>query len=74
MIYRPSLIYIVPDALSRLKGNTVTPVKIPNAENLNPYAYAIVYDLSAYAFYIILVELSPDFKERLLRAYDDDEY
>lgn len=64
--YRPGRIHVIPDALSRLLGDTESPKRNPNADSLDPD------DTETPCYHTILVELSQEFKDRLTRAYDDD--
>jgi hypothetical protein len=60
--YRPGKLHLVPDALSRLQLKKM-PESDPNAD---------ILDDVAHVFHAIIVELSDDFKERLVQAYKAD--
>ena len=75
MIYRPGRIHVVPDALSRLQGAPTD--RAPHEENLNLHAYhgdATTGTVPASSYHTILVELSQDFKNRLVDTYADDKH
>lgn len=63
--YRPGKIHLVPDALSRLLGDTTAS---PNASSLDE----LTISKAEFAFTAILVEMSPDYRTRLLATYVND--
>ncbi len=62
--YKMGAKYIIPDALSRLPHNG--PYKINKAEGQLNTLWAYTYATTA------LVEMAPEFKERILQGYQDD--
>ena len=73
---------IVPDALSRLQADVSTAEKIGELEalygcpvNLAQHELSsLLPDLAPVAYHVTLVEMADEFKNRLKKAYDDDEY
>ena len=85
LLHRAGRLHGVPaDALSRLVGNTEAPTAQPEHDTLDPLAYedpeqntAMCFTASAMSdqavcFNATLVEMSEDFKTRLLQAYAED--
>jgi len=60
--YRLGRIHTVPNALSYLLGNIETPKLTLTEETLDPTAY-----------YVTLVKVAPDFKDRLRDTYKREE-
>ena len=71
VVYRPSRLHIVPDALSRLPAGSIGRPHRQTEPQMPPIGS---YHVDVAAFHTLLVELSPDFKERLQASYQADSH
>jgi len=72
VVYRPGRIHIVPDALSRLKAygkDVISPKVVPPRVATEAVD---CHSLEVGSYHTLLVELSPEFKQRLIAGYESD--